>query len=102
DKASNTLDNAIFSRQVVDAERLHISKILFVCKAHHARRALLTYQTTFLNNVQFIVVPIIDERDIRKDNWFLDEAKIKIVMSEVEKVGRYFPTFIPKWAAEIV
>ncbi len=102
DKALNTFDNAIFSRQVVEAEQISISKVLFVCKAHHARRALMTYQTVFSNNIQFIVVPIVDERDIRKDNWCLDNAKIKIVMSEVEKIGHYFPKYIPNWVAGIV
>lgn len=98
DKAMNTLENAVFSRQVVDAEHISISKVLFVCKAHHARRALMTYQTAFPSNIQFVVIPIVDERDIRKENWFLDESKIKIVMSEVEKIGQYFSKYIPHWA----
>ncbi len=102
DKALNTLENAILSRQVVDAKQINILKVLFVCKAHHARRALMTYQTAFPNNIQFIVIPIVDERDVRKDNWYLNEAKIKIVMSEVEKIGQYFHKYILNWATGTV
>jgi hypothetical protein len=40
--------------------------------------------------IQFMVSPIHDERDIRKDNWFTSEMGICKVMGEVEKIGRYF------------
>ncbi len=62
----------------------------------------MTYQTAFPNNIQFIVIPIVDERDVRKDNWYLNEAKIKIVMSEVEKIGQYFHKYILNWATGTV
>lgn len=90
DQAKHTFNNAALSWQVIQEKNLKIKKVLLVCKAHHSRRALLTYQTAFPSNVEFIVCPIIDEREIKKDNWFLDEVKIKIVMNEVEKIGQYF------------
>jgi len=31
-------------------------------------------------------VPVVDKRNISKNNWFLDEDKIIKVMSEVEKI----------------
>jgi uncharacterized SAM-binding protein YcdF (DUF218 family) len=98
DKALVTFDNANLSWKVVQENNLQIKKALLVCKAHHARRALMTYQTAFPADVIFTICPIIDDRDIRRDNWFLDEAKIEVVMSEIEKIGQYFAKFIPLWA----
>lgn len=48
-------------------------------------------------DVNFYVSSIIDERGISKENWFLDENSINIVMGEVVKIGNYFRDKIPKW-----
>ena len=77
DQAKNTFDNARNSWEVIEA--------------------LMTYQTVFPTNIKFMVSPIIDERGIKKDNWFLEEKKIKVVMTEVEKIGRYFGHHIWNW-----
>ena len=97
DKAKHTFDNANLSWDVLQSSNLKTNKVILVCKAHHSRRALLTYQTVFPISTEFIVCPIIDERDVRKDNWFLDQAKINLVMKEVEKIGQYFGKHIPNW-----
>ena len=97
DKALHTFDNAMLSKKVVEENNIEVKKAILICKAHHARRALLTYQTAFSSEVEFIVCPIVDDRDVRKDNWFLDEAKIDMVMSEVEKIGQYFAKHISNW-----
>jgi glutathione S-transferase len=69
---------------------------LLVCKAFHARRALLTYQTWFMNDIEYVICPIVDDRGISKNNWYLDQTKIDKVMSEVEKIGKYFATHLSK------
>ncbi len=97
DQAKHTFDNANLSWQVLQNSNLKTNKVIFVCKTHHARRALLTYQTAFPTNIEFVVCPIVDERDVRKDNWFLDQDKIDIIMKEVEKIGQYFGKHIPNW-----
>lgn len=94
DKARHTFDNAIFSLAVLKRKSLKIKKALLVCKTHHARRALLTYQTIFPKDIDFIVCPVPDERDIQKDNWFQVQEKIDIVLKEVEKIGKYLTTHI--------
>ncbi|MFA5107472.1 MAG: YdcF family protein [Patescibacteria group bacterium] len=94
DKALNTFDNARLSFQVLREMNIEVKKAILICKAHHARRALLTYQTAFSSKVEYIVCPTIDDRNIRKDNWFLDKTKITLVMSEVEKIGQYFAKHI--------
>jgi len=98
DKAGNTFENAAFSRRVVEETQIKVEKAILVCKAFHSRRALLTYQVAFSADVDFIVCPIIDDRNIRRDNWFLDEAKIALVMGEVAKIGQYFGGHIPALA----
>lgn len=96
DQAKHTFDNANFSWKVLIENNIEVNKAILVCKAHHSRRALLTYQTVF-KNVEFIVVPIVDEKNITKDNWFLDQKKIDVVMMEVEKIGNYFGKHISKY-----
>ncbi len=44
-----------------------------------------------------MVSTITDNRGIDKDNWFLDEGKIKLVMNELEKIGKYFGNHISNW-----
>jgi uncharacterized SAM-binding protein YcdF (DUF218 family) len=97
DKATNTLENAMYSWQVLQQMDFSITKAILVCKAHHSRRALLTYQAIFPPEVAFAVSPIIDNRNIRKDNWYLDEQKIHFVFEELRKIGTYLETYVPNW-----
>lgn len=97
DKALNTFDNARNSWAVIQEKGLSISKAILVCKSHHARRALLTYQTVFPLSIQFQMSPVIDERDVQKDNWFHSQEKIDLVLTEVEKIGKYFAAHVKNW-----
>jgi hypothetical protein len=90
DKATNTYENALYSKKAIEDKGIRIKKALLVCKSFHARRALLTYQAWFTNEIEYIICPVIDEREIKKDNWYLDQNKTLKVMSEVEKIGKYF------------
>ena len=94
DKASHTFENAEFSWRVIKENKLSVKKVILVCKAYHSRRALLTYQSIFPKDIEFFVVSVQDKGEIRKDNWFMDEDKIKKVMGEVVKIGKYFEPHI--------
>ncbi len=96
DQARNTFENAEFSWKVIKENNLSVKKAILVCKAFHSRRALLTYQSVFPKGIEFFVACVPDRKEITKDNWFLDEDKIKIVMGEVVKIGRYFESYIKK------
>jgi len=98
DKAKNTFENAKFSRKIIDNNNIQLKRALFVCKAHHSRRALMSYLTEFSSDIDFFVIPVIYERNITKENWFLDQNKINIVMKELEKIGNYFPGYIKNYA----
>ena len=97
DKAQNTFENAQFSWNVLQALDIPIKNVILVCKAYHSRRALLTYRSAFPQNIKFYISPIIDKRGISKENWFLNESSINVVMGEVVKIGNYFRDKIPKW-----
>ncbi|WP_240416789.1 YdcF family protein [Paenibacillus periandrae] len=97
DKATNTFENARLSLEVLHQQEIHPKKVVLVCKNYHARRALLTYQFVFPRETIFYVTPVIDKTGTSKDNWYKDEEKIKYVMNELEKVGKYFRKQIPNW-----
>lgn len=101
DQAMNTFDNARNSWRVLQKECISVRKVILVCKSVHARRALLTYQTVFPRNTAFHVAPVIDRTGISRDNWFLEEDSIERVMTEVEKIGKYFGNHIRSWARDI-
>ena len=94
DRAKHTMENAELSWQVIKSHGLHVDKAIIVCKAFHARRAYMTYRLVFPDKIEFMVAPIVDIRDIRKDNWFTSDEKIRKVMSEVEKIGKYYSRLI--------
>lgn len=97
DQASHTFENAEFSWGVIKENKLPVKKAILVCKAYHSRRALLTYQTVFPKDIEFFIAATPDKKEVTKDNWFLDEEKIKTVMGEVVKIGKYFEPYIRKF-----
>lgn len=96
-KAQNTFENARYSWEVLQKTGIHPKKVIMTCKAGHARRALLTYQTVFPKDIEFYIAPVIDKTGISKHNWYLSEDGVKRIMAEVEKIGRYFGHHIPNW-----
>ncbi|MFB6471262.1 YdcF family protein [Paenibacillus glucanolyticus] len=96
-RATNTFENARFSWDVLTEAGIKAEKVILVCKAGHACRALLTYKTVFPKETQFHIAPVIDKTGISKENWYLTEEGIKRIMMEVEKIGKYFGHHIPNW-----
>lgn len=83
-------ENAQLSLDVIRKKGIDVRKVILVCKNFHARRAYLTYATIFPSDIKLMVSPVVDGKDIRKNNWFLDKIKTHRVMSEVVKIGSYF------------
>ncbi len=50
-------------------------------------------------HINFFVSPVIDTRGITKENWFLNDESIKIVMRETSKIEDYFEDKISKWVS---
>ncbi len=95
-----TYDNAFMSRAVTDLCGLIINRAIICCKSYHARRCLMTYSWAY-PNTKFLVCPTdvghhdYPDRNITKDNWFVDKIGIDQVMSELQKCGQYFKDAIP-------
>jgi len=94
DKAKHTFDNAQLSLSTLNENKIVVNKAILVCKNFHARRAFLTYATVFPSKMKILVSPVIDNKNIKRDNWYLDESKICVVMNEVVKIGKYFENHI--------
>lgn len=90
DQATNTFENARYSYDVLTEKDISIKRAILVCKAFHARRALLTYKYSFPLEVEFLVALVTDKRGIAKNNWYLDSESVRIVMEKVKKIGSYF------------
>lgn len=101
DQARHTFDNARLSLAALHAAGIPARRVILACKAGHARRALLTYQTAFPSDTVFFVAPVVDGTGISRDNWFRSEEGIRRIMLEVEKIGRYFGGHIPRWAGDV-
>jgi len=89
-KASHTFENAEFSLALLRKMNFSLDKFILVCKAFHSRRALFTYQHVFPQATQFFVSTTNDTQNPGRDNWVTTEKYVKLVMSEVEKIGKYF------------
>lgn len=87
-RSSYTRENALFAKQVADENKIKLEKVLLICKAFHARRCLMFYQSAF-PQVKFLVVPF-EGYDILKSNWFQSEYGIKRVLGELKRCGDQF------------
>ncbi|MDD2960127.1 MAG: YdcF family protein [Lachnospiraceae bacterium] len=96
DQASFTYENAIYSRRVLEEAGLKIGQALLVCQTFHARRCLMYYQEQF-PDTRFLVCPV-ETKGINKDNWFLSQEKIDVVLGEVERCGTQFHEILKRYA----
>ena len=89
-EAAHTLQNAEFSLAILRKMNFKLDKFILVCKAFHSRRALLSYQCVFPKTTKFFVATTEDNQSPQRDTWATEDKHIKRVMSEVEKIGKYF------------
>lgn len=89
-KASHTFENAEFSLKMLNERKIKADNIILVCKAFHSRRVLLTYKYIFPVHTKFLVASVVDKNGLCKNNWITKPEYILKVMSEVEKIGKYF------------
>lgn len=88
DQATHTMENAVYSAELLEDLGLDIKSAIISCQSFHARRVYLSYACYF-PGVDLFMVPT-DTQGITKDNWIETERGIKMVMSEVKKCGIYF------------
>lgn len=97
-RATYTMQNAVFTRELTDSLGLRIHKALICCKNVHARRAFLYYQYAY-PETELLVVPF-ERPELTRDNWFESEEGIKLVMGELERCGGQFVDLIPHFAEQ--
>lgn len=88
DEATNTYQNAIYSKKVTDRNTLLINTAIICCKAFHARRCLMYYQTLY-TKTKFLICPS-NVQEIAKENWYKSEVGIQKVMGELSRCGGQF------------
>jgi uncharacterized SAM-binding protein YcdF (DUF218 family) len=96
DRASNTAENLIFSRRLIEetAGLETIASILLVAISFHMRRVLMTAQRTFppqiaLGNASYPSVAYSDR------DWFRSDRGRRDVASEIQKIQLYLD---PAWS----
>ena len=91
EKATNTYENAIFSKDLLKENNLTVKKAIICTQAFHARRAFMTYSHLF-PDTEFYVVPT-DTQGITADSWYKTERGIQVVLGELQKCGEYFEEY---------
>lgn len=87
-EATNTYENAIYSKRAADRYKLNIKKAIICCKSFHARRCLMYYQTLF-KNTKFLICPA-DVYGMTRENWYKTDEGIELVMGELSRCGYQF------------
>lgn len=85
DRASYTMENALFSREVTDRFGLEVKRGMLCCRSFHARRALLYYQAAYPNTL-WCVCPGTAE-GFGKNDWYKTPEGRNRVLGEVRRLG---------------
>lgn len=91
-KASNTLENVLFSQNILD-QQIGLGKInslVAVCANFHARRVYMTLKKHMPRHIKIKISPYDPSFiNITKGNWSETEEGRKLVNGEVEKISQY-------------
>ena len=88
DRATNTVQNGMFSAEAAAAAGLTVKKAVICCKGFHARRAYLSY-ACFFRDTELFVSPV-QMPSLSRDDWFLSDEGYQTVLGEIAKCGSYF------------
>jgi uncharacterized SAM-binding protein YcdF (DUF218 family) len=91
--ATYTYENALRSKDVLDRAGIRVKKAILCCKTHHARRALMYYQTVF-PDTRILVCPA-NADGITRENWRSTEEGITAVTGEITRIIRQFSLMMP-------
>lgn len=92
--ATNTLENLLFSKQVIEKKYKKlkdIESIMFIAKAFVMRRIQMTAYSLYPENTDYIYCPIVDKagRNIGRDCWWKSEVATKRVLEEIRRIAEY-------------
>lgn len=86
-----TRENAILSAKLLEELDLTPKSAILVCHGFHARRSLVFFQRCFPDCTFTIAEATAPGLGFVKENWYLREKGIKLVLSELQKCGEQFP-----------
>lgn len=91
EQATNTKENIVFSVDLIkkNMDYNKINSILFFCQSFHTRRVLMTARKHFNKDINFYFYPIVDNRNIKKDNWWKGAISKKRVLEEMQRISIY-------------
>jgi len=92
DEATNTYQNAIFSRKITDGLKINIEKAMICCQSFHARRCFMYYQLLY-PETKFIICPT-DTQGINRENWYTTKKGVDKVLGELARCGYQFVDII--------
>ena len=90
-QATNSMENAMYSADVLKAAGISAKRAIVCCQAFHARRAFLSY-TCYFPETELLIIPT-NTQGISAENWYLSDKGFKKVMGEVAKCGKYFSEY---------
>lgn len=88
DQATFTYENAIYSRQVTDMQKIKVEKAILCCKTYHARRSLMYYQLLY-PDTKILVCPACPD-GITRENWKQTEEGLEAVTGEISRILKQF------------
>jgi hypothetical protein len=90
-RASNTLENFVFSRPIIAAEIgwERVTTVAIAGKPFHMRRALMTARRHWPAHLRFVMRPSNDPSDPPAATWWQTEEGRRYVLSELRAIGTY-------------
>ena len=90
DRATNSLENVIFSKDVIERQfgLGKVKKIIAIVKHYHSRRALMTLKRHFPAQIELIPVTY-EVNGFTAGSWFDSEKGREKVFGELEKIKKY-------------
>lgn len=91
DKSTNTLEDVMFSLDVLDKHKISPNNIAFLCKAHHSSRCLRTLRKFFLFQTLSPITYVAEYEGIRvsRDNWYQHQVSRGRVYGEYLRIIKY-------------
>jgi uncharacterized SAM-binding protein YcdF (DUF218 family) len=90
-RASNTLENFIFSRPIIGKEVgwKNIQNVAIAGKPFHMRRALMTARMHWPARLRLLMLPSNHPDDVPAESWWQSEYGRKFVLAELSAIGSY-------------
>jgi uncharacterized SAM-binding protein YcdF (DUF218 family) len=88
--STHTRDNVLFSSKILESSvgLASIRRILIVTTTYHMRRAFMTMRTYLPDSITYTFCPV-DDKNTKRDNWFLSEKGTLRVRDECRKIIIY-------------